>query len=553
MHANSRPWGSVVAKQSKKSGKQSKPTGKAAVGKRKATKLAVTRIKPALGAKAGKTTAIKKSGHTALVDRLFGTDGVRDTAGRGALTPERILALGRALGRFLADQTGKDSRPMVLLGVDPRPSADLVGTALAAGLIAEHCDVHWPGMMSTPEVAFLTGHGPFAAGISVTASHNPAEDNGIKVFGKDGRKISVAVEKRLEKAVLSGGASGEAPGDDRRFGWLQLGRERHYENYIVKTFRKSFASLKKRPIAAVIDAAYGARSIDLQLLSNLAHSLAFGKTEPEYRIGSSMAAGGEAADNALDIYFLNAASPNQPDTHFLINRNCGSLHPEGCARAVRELKADIGICFDGDGDRCILIDETGAVRDGDYMLALLATDMKNRGVLRNDVVVSTIMANLGLERALSAIGVKLVRTDVGDRHVLDAMHEHAASLGGEQSGHIILADEGHLAGDGLYTALRVIEVMLDTGKRLSELCAPVTKFPQRITNLRVKAKPALNTLKNLSTVQKKIETTIGDKGRINVRYSGTEPLLRIMVEAVDDDTLDTVSNQLSTAARKDLD
>jgi phosphoglucosamine mutase len=524
-----------------------KPARKAAVIKQADKKAASSRA-----LKASRTAAIIESSHVAPLDRLFGTDGIRDTAGKGALTPEKILALGRALGRFLADHEGKDSRPMVLLGVDPRPSADLVGTALAAGLIAEHCDVHWPGMMSTPEVAFLTGHGPFAAGVSVTASHNPAEDNGIKIFGKDGRKLSVVLEKRLEQAVLSGGAAGEARNEDRRFGWLHLGRERHYENYIVKTFRKSFASLKKRPIAAVIDAAYGARSIDLQLLSNLAHSLAFGKTEPEFRIGSPLGAGGEAADNALDIYFLNAASPNQPDTHFLINRNCGSLHPEGCARAVRELKADVGICFDGDGDRCILIDETGVVRDGDYMLLLLAADMKARGVLRNDVIVSTTMANLGLERALASIGVKLIRTDVGDRNVLDAMHKHEATLGGEQSGHIIIADEGHLAGDGLYTALRVIEVMLDTGKPLSELCSPVTKFPQRITNLRVKAKPALSLMKNLSAAQKKIAGSIGDKGRINVRYSGTEPLLRIMVEAVDDDTLDSVSNQLAAAARKDL-
>jgi phosphoglucosamine mutase len=546
-----------VAKQSKKTAKKTKSATKPGRGKTKepskVIKQADKKAASPRAVKASKTAAIVESGRVAPLERLFGTDGIRDTAGKGALTPEKILALGRALGRYLAGQTGKDSRPMVLLGVDPRPSADLVGTTLAAGLIAEHCDVHWPGMMSTPEVAFLTGHGPFAAGVSVTASHNPAEDNGIKIFGKDGRKLSEALEKRLERDVLSGSTSGEAPNDNRRFGWLQLGRERHYENYIVKTFRKSFASLKKRPIAAVIDAAYGARSIDLQLLSNLAHSLAFGKTEPEFRIGSPLAAGGEAADNALDIYFLNAASPNQPETHFLINRNCGSLHPEGCARAVRELKADIGICFDGDGDRCILIDETGAVRDGDHMLMLLAADMKNRGVLRNDVVVSTTMANLGLERALAGIGVKLVRTDVGDRHVLDAMHEHGASLGGEQSGHIIIADEGHLAGDGLYTALRVIEVMLDSGKPLSELCAAVTKFPQRITNLRVKSKPGLGTLKNLSAAQTKVQGSIGEKGRINVRYSGTEPLLRIMVEAVDDDTLDSISNQLAAAARKDLD
>jgi phosphoglucosamine mutase len=548
--AKKKPAKRPAKKSAKKSAK--KAVKKAAKKPAAVIKQADKRAASAKARKASRTAAVIESSHVRPVESLFGTDGIRDVAGKGALTPERILAIGRALGRYLASEVGKDSRPMVLLGVDPRPSADLVGSTLAAGLIAERCDVHWPGMMSTPEIAFLTGHGPFSAGIAVTASHNPADDNGIKIFGRDGRKLPEKLEKQLEREVLSGEIAGPVKDDARRFGWLQLGRERHYENYIVKTFRKSFASLKKRPIAAVIDAAYGARSIDLQLLSQLARSLAFGKTEPEFRIGSPLGAGGEAAENALDLYFLNAASPNQPETHNLINRNCGSLHPEGCARAVRELKADIGVCFDGDGDRCILIDETGAVRDGDHMLMLLATDMKARGVLRNDTVVSTTMANLGLERALGEAGIKLVRTDVGDKYVQEAMVKHDACLGGEQSGHIIITDEGHLAGDGLYTALRVIEVMLDTGKPLSELCGAVTKFPQRITNLRVKAKPALSLMKHLSAAQKKVEGSIGDKGRINVRYSGTEPLLRIMVEAVDEETLDRVSSELGAAARKDI-
>lgn len=533
-----------MARQAKKKpSAKRKPAGKSArakPAKKSAKKSAKKPVKKAVKQTAAKTAA------------LFGTDGIRSEAGRGPLTPESVLAIGRALGRFLADHAERGVRPIVLLGVDPRPSADLVGTTLAAGLIAEHCDVHWPGMMSTPEGAFLTGHGNFAAGISVTASHNPAEDNGIKIFGKDGRKLPEAIEKRIEQAVLSGKTAGAARHDGTRFGWLHLGRERHYESYIVKTFRKSFAALKKRPLAAVIDAAYGARSIDLQILSQLAHSLAFGKTEPEFRVGSSMAAGGEAADNALDVYFLNAASPSHPETHFLINRKCGSLHPEGCARAVRELKADIGVCFDGDGDRCILVDETGAVRDGDHMLALLAADMKARGVLKNDLVVSTTMANLGLERALNQIGVKLIRTDVGDKYVLEAMHKHGAVLGGEQSGHIILADEGHLAGDGLYTALRVIEVMLDSGKPLSELCGAVSKFPQTIVNVKTKAKPPIGSLKHLKKLTGSLESELGNRGRINVRYSGTEPLLRIMVEAEDQATLDKVAGALTEAAKKDL-
>ncbi|MBX3461441.1 MAG: phosphoglucosamine mutase [Planctomycetes bacterium] len=483
--------------------------------------------------------------------RLFGTDGVRAPAGTGPLAPHKVLALGRALGAWLHEQAGKGARPVVLLGVDPRPSADMVGTALAAGLIAEHCDVHWPGMMSTPEVAWLTGHGPFAAGVMITASHNPAGDNGIKIFGKDGLKLPESIERKLERAVLSGKAQGDAVGRGRP-GWLHLGRERHYEEYIVKTFRKSFAALRKRALGVVFDAAFGARSIDLQVLSRLAHSLAFGRTVPEYRVGSSLQAGGEAADNALDIYFLNAASPSQPDTHHLINDNCGSLYPQGCAAAVKELKADLGVAFDGDGDRCILIDETGTIRDGDYMLAVLAADMKARGTLKNDTVVTTTMANLGLQQALKAMGVNVVLTDVGDRYVSEAMEQHGAVLGGEQSGHVIIRDEGHVAGDGLYTALRVIEVMLDSGKPLSALCAAVTKFPQTIVNVKAPAKPPLQSLKNLGKLLAQHERELGDRGRINVRYSGTEPLLRIMVEAPDQPTLQRVSAALANAAKKDL-
>ncbi|MCA8937796.1 MAG: hypothetical protein KDB68_16540 [Planctomycetes bacterium] len=526
----------------------SKPAAKKSPKKRaKAAASPSKKPKKIQPSKAGKKPAKRTASSS-----LFGTDGVRGLAGAGPLSPENILAIGRALGRYLAEHTEGKGRPIVLLGVDPRPSADLVGTTLAAGLVAEHCDVHWPGMMSTPEVAFLTAHGPFAAGIAVTASHNPSTDNGIKIFGSDGFKLAEPIEKRIEKAVTSGKTVGNARSLNDRFGWLHLGRERHYETFILKTFRKSFAALKKRPLAAVIDAAYGARSIDLQILSQLAHSLAFGKSSPEFRVGSSMKASGEAADNALDVYFLNAASPNQPETHFLINKECGSLHPKGCAHAVRELNADIGICFDGDGDRCVLIDETGSVCDGDHMLFLLAADMKSRGVLKNDTVVSTTMANLGLERALASIGVKLVRTDVGDKYVFEGMKKHDAVLGGEQSGHLLVADEKHFIGDGLYTALRVIEVMLDSGRRLSDLASPVVKFPQLITNLRTTSKPALGSLKTLKKTLKAIESELGNRGRINIRYSGTEPLLRIMVEAQDAGTLESVTKQLSAAARKDL-
>jgi phosphoglucosamine mutase len=527
-----------VAKRTSQASRKPKPKS-AAKGKRAA-------------APKRKTRSPKAPSRANELPRLFGTDGVRAPAGKGPLSPEQLLALGRALGGWLKRQVDGDRRPVVLLGVDPRPSADLIGMTLASGLIAESCDVHWPGMMSTPEVAYLSGNGTFDAGVAVTASHNPAQDNGIKIFGPDGRKLPERVERSLEQAVFSGRTAGDARVRGERFGWLQLGRERHYEDFIVERFRETFQTRRREPLAAVLDVGFGARSMDLQVLSQLAHSLAFGRTVPELRVGSSLQTRGAASGNAVDVYFMNAASPNHPETHHMINNGCGSLHPEGCAEAVRELRADIGICFDGDGDRCVLIDETGEVRDGDFVLALLARDMKARGVLTNDTVVTTTMANLGLERALADAGINLLRTDVGDKHVEAAMQKHGAVLGGEQSGHIIIRDEDGLAGDGLYTALRVVRVMLETGRTLSELCADVRKYPQTIVNIRTNNKPPLGQLTGLRKARTAVTRRLGDGGRINIRYSGTEPLLRIMVEAQDDEALAEAARELERAARADL-
>lgn len=472
-------------------------------------------------------------------------------AGQGPLAPEKVTALGRALGAFLAAHAKKGKRPRVLIGVDPRPSADMVAMALAAGLVAESCDVHWPGMMSTPEVAFLAGRG-FDAGVSVTASHNPATDNGIKIFGRDGRKMPEDIERRLETAIASGKAAGDAKQRGARFGWFQIARGREYEEFIVSKFRRRLQSQRRRRLKVVFDMAFGARSIDLQILSRLVHSMALGRTTPTLRIGDPLTAGAEAADNALDAVFMNAASPSHPDEHDLINVNSGSLHPQGCAAAVRKLGADLGVCFDGDGDRCILVDEKGEIRDGDHMLALLAADMQAQGALQGGTVVGTSMANLGLDAALHSQGIKLVRTDVGDKYVAEAMRKHGATLGGEQSGHIIITDEGHGAGDGLYTALRVIDVMLRSGRALSELCAGVRKFPQTIVNVKAAKKPPLPKLKTLGKQAASFARELGARGRINIRYSGTEPLLRIMVEAEDTATLKRVSGALAAAAKADL-
>lgn len=514
-----------------------------------ATSRKTTPAKP----KAGKPAAkLKPPATVSPAARLFGTDGVRATAGEESLSPLNILRLGRALGRYLCSFTKGAERPVVLLGVDPRPSADFVGTTLCAGLTAECCDVHWPGMMSTPEVAYLTKHGPFAAGVAVTASHNPASDNGIKIIAKDGGKLPDAVERELESAMAGQDAEAPALPAKGRFGWLQLSRERHYEEFIVRTFRASFANLARKPLRVVFDNAFGARSIDLQVVSRLAKSVTLGRTSPQLRTGMPMSTNEELANNVLDIFYLNTASPSQPEQHHQINAGVGSLHPQACAKAVKELQADLGVCFDGDGDRCVLIDETGAVRDGDFMLALLAADLKAAGKLKGDTVVSTSMANFGLEAALSALGLKLLRTEVGDRFVREAMKSGGLVLGGEQSGHLIIADEQHDIGDGLYTALRIIEVMLDSGKKLSELCAGLTKYPQVIRNVRVSHKPDLHSLRHVVEARREAEKKLAKSGRIVVRYSGTEPLLRIMVEGKDPGLVESVASAVEAAARKEL-
>ena len=279
-----------MAKTSKTGGKKTKSgitSQKTIIAKAKSPGKVARKIEP------------PKSGQPA--PRLFGTDGIRSVAGEDALSPGNILRLGRALGRYLCGFTKGNERPVVLLGVDPRPSADFVGTTLCAGLIAECCDVHWPGMMSTPEVAFCTKHGPFAAGIAVTASHNPANDNGIKILAKDGGKLPDVVERELERAVAQDGANSNARPSKGRFGWLQLSRERHYEEFIAGTFRASFANLAKKPLRVVFDCAFGARSIDLQVVSRLAKSVAMGRTLPQLRTGMPMNTSDENAKNALDI------------------------------------------------------------------------------------------------------------------------------------------------------------------------------------------------------------------------------------------------------------
>lgn len=532
-----RPAGAAVAKTTKTSPKKSK---------------AVTSKKTVIARPKSPGKPAKKVAPPQPVARLFGTDGIRSVAGEDALSPGNILRLGRALGRYLCAFTKGNERPVVLLGVDPRPSADYVGTTLCAGLVAECCDVHWPGMMSTPEVAFLTKHGPFAAGIAVTASHNPASDNGIKIIAKDGGKLPDVVERELERAVAENGATHAARPSKGRFGWLQLSRERHYEEFIVGTFRASFANLVKKPLRVVFDCAFGARSIDLQVVSRLARSVTLGKTLPQLRTGMPMNTSGDNAKNALDIFYLNTASPSNPETHHLINAGVGSLHPQSCAAAVKELQADLGVCFDGDGDRCILIDEAGEVRDGDFTLAIVARDLKQSGKLKGDTVVSTTMANFGLEAALRDAGLKLMRTEVGDRYVREAMKSGGFVLGGEQSGHIIIADEKHDIGDGLYTALRIIEIMLDSGKKLSELCAGLEKCPQVIRNVRVSHKPELTSLRHVVEARREAEKTLGAGGRIVVRYSGTEPLLRIMVEGRDAALVNRVAEAVEAAAKKEL-
>lgn len=426
--------------------------------------------------------------------KYFGTDGVRGVANQ-ELTPELAFRVGRTGGYVLAQyQEDKSKKPLVLVARDTRISGQLLQHALISGLLSVGIEVMSLGVISTPAVAYLTRIQGAAAGVQITASHNPAEYNGIKFFGPDGFKLLDEQEADIEKLL-------DAPEDTLpRPSTTSLGTVTSYPEGVLKytqfltqTLQEDLAGLK-----VVVDAANGATSgIVTRLFADL------------------------EAD-----FTTMADKPNGIN----INDGVGSTHPEALAQAVVEQGAQVGVAFDGDGDRCIAVDENGAIVNGDKIMYILGHYFAERGRLKHDTVVTTVMSNMGLYKALEAANLQSLQTKVGDRYVVEEMRKNGYNLGGEQSGHVVLFDY-NTTGDGLLTAIQLLNVMKQTGKPLSELAAPVTTYPQKLVNIKVADKKKALSNPAIQSAIETVEKEMAGDGRVLVRPSGTEPLLRVMAEA----------------------
>lgn len=444
------------------------------------------------------------------MSRLFGTDGIRGIANQDPLTPDLAYRLGRQLVATLLEQQ-RLARVRLVIGRDTRRSGPMLEAALAAGLLSAGAECYTVGILPTPAIAILTRQLQAHGGVVLSASHNPFEDNGIKLFSAQGTKFPDAWEAEIETGLAS---SDTAP----RPSGAQIGRLIRYaraEADYIRFLRSSFP-LDLSGVTLVLDCAHGAT---YRVASRLFRSL-----------GARV--------------FTMGARPDGTN----INRRCGALFPDGLKKKVMVRGAQIGFAFDGDGDRLITVDDTGEVRDGDYLLAIFARHLNARGELKGNHLVTTVMANLGLDRSLAEVGIRVVKTQVGDRYVLEEMERLGANLGGEQSGHLIFLDRAP-TGDGLLSALQLLAIMRETGQALSALARCLTKFPQVLVNVPVTEKPPLQTIPGLGTRIQEMESAMNGAGRILVRYSGTEPLARVMVEGEDKAEITAMAQELAALLR----
>jgi len=447
------------------------------------------------------------------VRHLFGTDGIRGVAGQFPLDPQTAHALGAALGD-VAQRLARE--PEVVIGMDTRESGPWLAAQVAGGLAGRGVRTRFAGVITTPGIAYLTRTNSFVAGVMISASHNPYQDNGIKVFGHSGYKLPDEQEHLVEQAIFAyrkAGLKAEPfpvnvdPGLDQR-----------YVDYLASTFPHSLEGLR-----IVVDCGNGAAS---HLAPPLFRSLG--------AQGLSM-----------------GCSPDGQN----INLGCGALHLEALRDRVRSEGAGLGVAFDGDADRAIFIARSGKIVDGDAVLLVVARSWLAKGRLTGPegtpTVVATVMSNLGLERALTARGIRLLRTPVGDKYVLEEMLRSGARLGGEQSGHVIFLDCA-TTGDGLLTALRVLEILLESGQGLDELSEELEIYPQRLVNVRIRNKKPLATLPAVAAEIRAAEEAFGAAGRVLVRFSGTEPLARVMVEGPDLAQVEEFASRIAQAIQREL-
>jgi phosphoglucosamine mutase len=444
--------------------------------------------------------------------KLFGTDGIRAVAGEPPLDQHTIHAVGLALAHTLSHHI---AQPRVLLGSDTRESSEWISKTIGAGLRQGGAVVESAGVITTPGVAFLTRKHGFSAGVVISASHNPWQDNGIKVFGGDGYKLPDEQELEIESEIFRRLADVPfAPETSTAIPVQSLYRH-DYEVFL----RQVVPALNLRDKSIVLDCANGAASaIAPELFATLGGTLHLTHSHPDGRN---------------------------------INEHCGALHPEIVAAETTARKADLGITLDGDADRALFADANGNVVNGDAVLLLAARDLQARGELKDNTVVATTMSNMGLEAALGTTKIRMLRAPVGDKYVLQMMRQHSATLGGEQSGHILFPSHS-TTGDGLLTALLVLDIVQRSGKPLHQLVADLKVFPQVIVNVRVREKQPLEQIPEVSERIQEAETALKGKGRVVVRYSGTEALARVMIEAESREEMERHAERIAQAIRSTL-
>ncbi len=444
-----------------------------------------------------------------MARQLFGTDGIRGVAGKYPLDAPTAHALGLALGKWA---TSRQENPEVLIGMDTRESGPWLASQVAGGLIEAGVIPKFAGLITTPGIAYLTRTRNFVAGVMISASHNPYEDNGIKVFDHSGFKLPDELELGLEQTIFELLRAGIQPVPANLI--ADSGLDDAYVDYLAGIMSTRLEGMK-----IVLDCANGAASEIAPKLFD--------------RLGASTRGIGCTPDGRN------------------INLNCGALHLDQLRREVLETGADMGIAFDGDADRCMMVSHCGKVIDGDAVLLIAGASMQEEGRLPGSVLVSTVMSNLGLENALKDRGIQMIRTQVGDKYVLEEMVRRGAVLGGEQSGHVIFTQHA-TTGDGMLTALKVLEIVRRSGKSLDELTADLKTYPQILVNVRVAQKRPLSELPVVQEEIQKAESEFDGKGRILVRFSGTEALARVMVEGEDKERVDATANRIAELIRAEL-
>jgi phosphoglucosamine mutase len=449
------------------------------------------------------------------MDRLFGTDGIRGVANEYPLTAEAVFGIGRAIASFFG---GSTIPTKIIIGKDTRESGDMIEEALAAGICSVGADVCLAGILPTPAVAYLVSTNAAVAGIVISASHNPFGDNGIKIFDADGYKLSDAKEDEIERLLASDNIDLTPGKSNHRIGNVETMKDasERYLTFLRNTLpdARLFNDMK-----IVLDCSNGAT----------------------YAVAPKLFEDLGAQVKALHI---------RPDGKN-INADCGSEHPEALIDAVLAQKADIGLAFDGDGDRLVAVDEKGQVISGDRTLVICARSLKRKGMLKNNLVVSTVMSNLGLRLALKDLAINHMMAQVGDRYVLQQMTANGSVIGGEDSGHVIFLDQ-HTTGDGILTAIRLIQTMCEENKPLSELSRVMTVFPQVLLNIEVQKKPLIEDVPQIMAAIRSVEESLGEKGRVLVRYSGTQPLCRVMVEGPEREKTRRYCQQIADTVKEAL-